>query len=161
MFPNQLSLPSVEKVASAIFEKGNPIVVEAYSSYDKEIRYFKKPSDVVDYAKEELTKKNGIVHLAVYFPEVGGELIISKINLIPEKCDGARFRFRSEGWGLIYVCLSVGVPASMASFVSANSEKRAIAWELTCPDLGVVSAWNWSAVLKYLRRLKNALRRAF
>lgn len=157
---NQMSISSVEIVANSIFEKGNPTVTEAYSSSDREIRYFKGTDDVIDYAKEELTKKNGIVNLAVYFPEAGGELKIRKIELIPEKCNGAKFRFSSEGWGLIHVCLSVGAPATIASFVSAHSEKSAATWEPTYPDLGPVSAWNWPAVSKNLRRLRSALRRA-
>lgn len=158
--PNQVSLSSVEKIASTIFEKGKPIVVEAYSAFDKDIRYFRGQEDVINYAHEELVKKNGIVSLAIYFPEFGGELKIRKIDLVQEKCGGATFRFSSEGWGLVHVSLSVGAPASIASFVSANSEKRALAWESKYPDLGPVSAWDWLQVSKCLRRLRSALRRA-
>lgn len=159
-YPNQISLSSVEVLAGAIFEKGNPVVVEACSAFDKDIRYFREVEDVISYAKEESSKNNGTVSLAIYFPDSGGELLIRKIELIPEKCNGAKFRFSSEGWGLVHVSLSVGPPASIASFVSANSERRAKAWEPTYPDLGPVSAWSWPAVSKNLRRLRGALRRA-
>jgi len=113
---------------------------------------------VVIYAEAEASKRGGAVSIAIYYPDMKGRLAITRIPLNPKKCQGATHRFCCEGWGVIYAYLPMAVPVGIAPFVSANSEKRAIAWASTHPELDPPQMWDWVAVSRHLRRLRRALR---
>ena len=152
-----LSISVIEKLASAIFTMGAPTVMEAYSALDSELRFFANPQEVVNLAAGKSTLQNRAVHLAIHYPDTGGQVIVRKIALT--KCRGAQFRHSAEGWGLISAYLTVGVPNGVASSISALSENRAQAYEGVREGLGPVRSWNWPDVARHVRRPNKILRK--
>ena len=103
---------------------------------------------------------DGYVHLAVRYPDMAGRITKIRIRLDPSKCDGHTYRYKAQGWGLIWVYLKLSSAGGLESFISANSEKRAVAWGPTYPDMEAPSTWEWPSVARHLRRLRRALKLA-
>ena len=154
-----LTAESLRTFAEAIFKEGPVTVVEAYSAFSQEARRFHCADDLCRYA-EALRDTNDNPHLAVHYPDMGGRLGLPRHALDPDQCDGHTFRHIAEGWGLVFVYLQVSLDGRLESFVSANTEKRALAWEATYPDMESPALWNWPAVGRHARGLSRALKRA-
>ena len=154
-----LSEAAFAAVATAIFEKGAPVVVEAYSAFDCEPREFQNAAELCAYAMERRASGDGSVHLAIHYPDTAGSLLRTRRALDPTKCDGKTYRFESAGWGVVSAYLHVAGASAIESFLSANSEKRAQKWSAHLPEFGPTSAWEWPAVARHVRRLSSALRK--
>lgn len=150
---------AVESIAGAIFKEQPAEVVEAYSAFDQEPIHLRTAQDFCAYARSRRTS-DGYIHLAVRYPDMAGKLTKARIMLDPSKCDGYTYRHQAQGWGLIWVYLKLSPSGGLESFISANSEKRAIAWALTYPDMESPSTWQWPSVARHLRRLRRALKLA-
>ena len=150
---------AVKAIADAIFDGSPSTVAEAYSGFDQELVSFKTASELCAYAEAKRASSGGAVFLAVCYPDMGGQLECTPIALDPQKCDGHSYRSRSGGWGLIWVSLQLH-SSDVASFVSANSEKRAQACAHTSPELDAPSTWDWPAVGRHLRRLRRVFKLA-
>ena len=153
-----LSDKSVASVANAIFAKGGPTVVEAWSEFGSEPRHFVSAAEICAYATEKRGGKPGSVHLAVHYPDTAGRLVQKRVSLNPGACDGFSHRFTFEGWGLIWAYLHLAGANAADSFVSANTQKRAEKWAAKYPEQDPPSAWYWPAVSSHCRRLRNALK---
>jgi hypothetical protein len=153
-----MSLASVDALMRTVFSTGTPTVIENYSAYDAAPLRFTTHADILDFARAEASKHAGAVSIAIHYPDMRGRLGVTRISLNPEKCQGATYRFCCEGWGVIYAYLPVATPVGIAPFVSANSEKRAMAWVSTHPEWDPPETWDWVAVSRHLRRLSRALR---
>lgn len=149
----------VEAIADAIFMERPAVVVEAYSAPDQEPIEFHSAQDIYNYARSRRNSK-GDVHLAVLYPDMAGKLVRFRIDLDPQKCKGHAYRYEARGWGLLMVYLEMSPDGKLGSYVSANSEKRALAWAPTYPEMEAPSTWHWPAVARHLRRLRCALKRA-
>ena len=154
-----LTVEKVEGLAAAVFHHPNPHVVEAYSAFGSALRSFHSPEELVAYVLAQRDSVAGAAHIAVYYPDMGGELLRPKLLLNPELCGGHSFRYGAAGWGLIWAHLPWRQSAA-GSFISANSEKRARSWAPTHPELGAPEEWDWAAVGRHLRRLRRALKLA-
>ena len=150
---------AVESIADAIFKEQPASVIEAYSAFDRELIELHSAQDICAYA-HSMRGSDGYAHLAVRYPDMAGALTKSLIELHPSKCGGHTYRYQSQGWGLIWVYLKLSPRGGRESFISANSEKRALAWASTYPDMESPSAWHWPAVARHLRRLRRALKLA-
>jgi hypothetical protein len=147
-------------LATAIFAKGDPVVVEAYSSFETEPRHFTTVAEICTYVSQQRGNPHGSAHLAIHFRDTGGHLGTKRITLNPDKCDGFTYRFTHEGWGLVWVYLHLADSSTIGSFISANSQKRAEKWADTYPELDPPSTWIWSAVASHSRRLSRALKQS-
>ena len=134
-------------------------VYESYSGLQKPLRNFAQPEALAAFVASE--RADGIVHfgLSVHYADTDGCVYIETMELNPVKCQGATWRERAGGWGLINVQLAFQESATVTCCISANSEKRATAWMKTLPHLGDTALWNWSSVEKHARRLIRQLRR--
>ena len=153
-----IELDKVELIVDAIFE-GNPKVYESYSKYDCDIRLFTCPTDLNQYFESERDLDRSFVDLVIHYPEMNGFVQKEKINLNPDKCSGARLRYRINGWGLIHIQLDFKELEKPEIRIAVNSEKRAIGWSSTYPELKSPNLWNWIMVEKYARRLIRVLRK--
>lgn len=142
----------------SIFQ-GNPVVYEAYSIPDQELRVFSTSSDVMSYIDEASYKEENLVYLSIHYPEAEGYIYIKRINLIPEKCKGATVRYSAEGWGLIQFQLWLN-KNGLSCEIGANSEKRALAWASTHPELKSPHLWKWQVVQRQCRRLNRVLKKS-
>ena len=150
---------AIQALADAIFKERPSTVVEAYSAFSQELRTFQSASELCAYATAQRGSRDGSVHVAVHYPDMAGRVVRTRVPLEPKKCDGHTYRYRVDGWGLIWVYLQLR-PANLESFVSANSEKRANAWAPTFPEIDAPSTWDWPVVARHLRRLRRALKLA-
>lgn len=154
-----VSHAAVVAVADAIFGERPSVVVEAYSDLSRAPRAFESTQELCAYATAQRDLPDGSVHVAVHYPDMAGKIVKARVALDPQKCDGHSYRYKAEGWGLIWVHLQLR-PSILESSISANSEKRANAWALTFPELESPAAWNWPSVARHLRRLRRALKLA-
>jgi hypothetical protein len=150
---------SVEALATAVFQPGEVTVVEAYSAFGAELISFRSPEELAGYVRAQHNAPDQSAHMAIYYRDMGGEILRSRLTLDPEKCHGHTYRYGAAGWGLIWVRLEWR-QSPAGSFISANSEKRAIAWAPTHPELGAPEQWNWTAVRRHLRRLRRVIKLA-
>lgn len=150
---------AIKAIAEAIFRERPLTVIEAYSAPEQELRTFQSPEELFAYALARRDTPGGSIHVAVHYPDMAGRLARTHVSLDPLKCNGRTYRYRVDGWGLVWVYLQLR-PASLDSFVSANSEKRALAWAATLPELDPPSIWHWPAVARHLRRLRRVLKLA-
>jgi hypothetical protein len=153
-----LSDASVAAIASAIFAKGSPTVVEAYSEFGRDPRRFSSAAEVCAYAAQRRPEASGYVHLAIHYSDTSGRLVPKRVTLDPSRCNGATHRYTFEGWGIIWVYLNLAHSSATGSFVSANSQKRAEKWAATYPQQDSPATWHWPAVAAHARRLTKALR---
>ena len=147
----------VQSLVVAIYEAGVVTVAEAYSSFGAELRLFQSADQLICYLRSQRELPEGTAHVAIHYPDMGGELLRTRLRLNPNACKGHDFRYTAEGWGLIRAHLAWRKGPDL-SFVSANSEKRALSWASTYPQLGDPGQWNWGNVARHLRRLRRAFK---
>lgn len=147
----------VQALAAAIFEPGEVTVVEAYSAFGAELIAFRSPEELVGYVCAQRNSPEQSAHIAIRYRDMGGELLCSPLPLDPHKCQGHTYRYSAAGWGLVWIHLEWR-KSPVGSFISANSEKRAIAWAPMHPELGAPEQWNWKAVIRHVRRLRRVLK---
>jgi hypothetical protein len=150
---------AIQAIAEAIFKERPLAVVEAYSVFGQELRTFRSPEEFCAYVMARRDSLDGSAHVAVHYPDMAGKLAQTRVSLDRRKCNGYAYRYRAEGWGLVWVYLQLR-PANPDSFISANSEKRALAWAATLPELDPPTTWDWPAVGRHLRRLRRVLKLA-
>ncbi len=155
---NKLRL--VEKMAQAIFSREGATVAEAYSTFDKPLRYFKSADEVVEYGRAKISSASDTFFIGVVYPDMLGECRVRRITLSPKHVRDHTHRFVFEGWGVVWIQLHLNSYSSLGSEVSSNSEKRALVWSTTIPELPPPSTWQWKAVESHTRRLKRALAKA-
>jgi hypothetical protein len=151
-----------ENAAAALVEaalNGADRAYEAYSEFEAPTRRFQSAEDVLTYVLKSRGQGRRYFDIVVHYEGAGGKIDTHRFDLIPEKCQGAKWREKTEGWGLVSIQLTYQDNGYVKARVSANSEKRAKAWEHTLRQrLGPVDAWNWSLVEKHCRRLVRRLR---
>jgi hypothetical protein len=123
---------------NTIFGKYNALIYQAYSATDSKLC---DPIQSSQFHSLDFTAPPWN-HIMVYFPQLGGSVLIKDISLNPKACNGATFRQSIEGWALFQGLAQSG--KSSIYSVSSNSEKRALKWESTSIQLGAVSDWNWA-----------------
>ena len=152
---NQIKKENLEDLIDALFID-DPVIYEAYSQPDQELRKFDLKQEVLTYIKEVESRNDNLVYLSIHYPGTNGYVRKKKIDLKPEKCNGATTRFSTEGWGLIQFQLWLK-DTGLFCDIGSNSEKRAQKWEPTYPELKSPGLWNWKEVGRQCRRLKRVL----
>jgi hypothetical protein len=160
MTSSAISEAQIGSIAAAIFAAPSPRVLESYSEPDRMIRCFSSSEDVLSYVADIRESGSDLVHLAIWYPDMLGQMEVTRLALNPAKCNGHTFRYRADGWGLISVQLRLAGSAATPSRISANSQSRAEKWASVCPELGPPSRWAWSEVSRHTRRLSRALHKA-
>ncbi len=152
----QLSKEAIKALCDAIFASENPVVVEAYSDFDKEPLSFNQADELEVYISNKIEFPKGMASIFVVYPEMKGQARLRKIELDPEKVPNHKFRYTWDGWGLISIQITAP-DLGIQSNINANSETRAKKWESTHPEFEPTSVWNWNFVNKHKNRLKRVL----
>jgi hypothetical protein len=149
---------SVGAIVAAAFT-GAALVSEAYSEFESLTRHFRSADELLAHVMEARAQGRKYFGVVVHYEGTGGKVSTNRFALVPEKCQGARWREKTEGWGLVSLQLTYQDDQYVKASISANSEKRARAWEQTLEaTLGPVEAWNWVLVERHCRRLIRRLR---
>lgn len=142
-------------VAEATYDLGFS-VFESYSEFEQNLRHFKNSEQLVNFWSSD--KPSPLV-VQLYHPSFGGPYRIEKIEVIPDKCRGYKFRYNIVGWGLIILELGLPTNNTLAnSRIACNSETRAKSWEATHPELGACADWNWKSISQLFKLLKTRIK---
>jgi len=155
--------PDHRAVLEFVLSQKNCQIHELGSEPDQDLREFRTLVDLEDcYSISNWNHWDcrPPMLLQLYPNDADGKFVRRLITLDSKRCKGATFRYTAEGWGLIQLYLESPIKRSgkqwmETSHTNHNSEKRAMAWESTYPDLGRVSDWNWKAVTSFSRRLNR------
>ncbi len=154
----KLSEEGIRELCEAIFAFEKPVVVEAYSEFDRAPLSFNLTNDLATYIASKIENPKGLAHLFVVYPEMEGKPRLRRIKINSKKVANHKFRYTWEGWGLISIQI-VAPDLGIESNINANSEARAKKWESTYPEYEPPSTWNWTAVTKHKNRLKRVLKK--
>tara|TARA_R110001583_G_scaffold55092_1_gene167871 strand:- start:68 stop:571 length:504 start_codon:yes stop_codon:yes gene_type:complete len=133
---------------------------ESYSEMEKELIQINSLSEFRAYFDNGIA--NGKVHFGfgIYNPESKGKLFTSKIELNPKHCDGKTYRYRIDGWAIIFIQLDLqNGDNRIECRVSINSKKRAENWKSTNPEFGNPELWEWKIVESTTRKIINRLKK--
>ncbi|MBC3539160.1 hypothetical protein ACFSC6_10955 [Rufibacter sediminis] len=140
-----------EEIFRFIFNELGLFVFQSYSEPGQTLKEFRKVEEVIIEIAE-----NPKSQFVLWKKEFGFDYTISRLELNPKYCKGHTFRYRTDGWGLIHFQVNEITKMNLeASSLSHNSEKRAMAWESTKPELGKVEKLNWQEINSTSRKIKN------
>ncbi len=137
-------------------------IFELYSEVERPLKKFNSPEEVLSQFSRCYTtgKKWHTVYLQLYVKGAGPDFKPTLKELVPEKNDGATFKYRAEGWGLIQLYLSTTVDKILRdSHSNHNTEKRANKWSSICSELEDPSLWDFSKITKFSSRLNRQIRK--
>jgi hypothetical protein len=145
-----------------LIEDGSCRIFEMYSPFGQRVKEFHNLTDFrarYDFRDWHLGCNESIL-LQLYAHDSSAKVAFERIELDPKRCQGATFRYKTVGWGLVQLYLEpVRRNKLHSSHTNHNSEKRARAWEETSPELGPVARWNWKSVTSFSRRLNSFIRK--
>jgi hypothetical protein len=137
-------------------------IYELASAPEQPLRQFQSTDEVL--CQFDRCYPNGkpwsTVYLQLYVRGASPSFTPRRIELNPDACDGATFRYNAEGWGLVQLYLG----AERADYVSSshtnhNSEKRAQIWYPTTKLEPGPDAWDFRAITAFSSRLNNHIRK--
>jgi len=149
------------ELLATVFGDGNPTVYLKDSAPGEEARQFRSAAEVDGFA-DDLQRRGGCCFgLAIHFPETAGFVDLHRVALDPKHCEGHDFRYEVRGWGLFFLQFNLNprMGDGVECFLSCNTPKRAEAWAEAYPDLMDPSLWNWPAVARIGRRLRDLAKR--
>ena len=141
-------------ILNFIFNELELKVFDSYSKPEKSIIEYKNTDDIISC----VDLKNGTEYaqtFKLWHPNFSTDVLIEKINLNPEKCDGHTFRYAIRGWGMIQLSFG-GLDKNRLhpSSISHFNEKGALRKETSNHINGKVSDWNWKEISRVSRKLK-------
>ncbi|MFK3872614.1 hypothetical protein [Pseudoalteromonas rhizosphaerae] len=155
---NGIPISELPKVLNLIFED-DVLIYEAYSGFDKEIQFFSNRKDLNEYANFKLSENDfrcKDINLTLHYSDTGGEVYIEKHDLVPDKCDGATYRYTADGWGTINFNIFIEGDYFVLFSLHARDKKEAKEWQDTYPEFGSFLVWEWKNVSKHLKRLETS-----
>ncbi|MBJ2175555.1 hypothetical protein JBL43_14985 [Aureibaculum sp. A20] len=129
-------------------------IFDSYSKYDESIIEYKSVEEIINH--NDL--KNGTEYATsfrLWHPIFSPKVLVEKINLNPEKCNGHTFRYAARGWGMINLHFG-GLKKNRLhrSSIGHFNEKGALRIETSNHINGKVTDWNWKDISKISRKLK-------
>lgn len=145
-----------------VFSLGDCDVYELSSGLDQPLKRLATMSEVEEHfaISSWAERSREALHFQIHPRSAGGRVQIERVELRPDKCQGATFRYTCSGWGLVQLYLqSVDRHNCLKnSHTNHMSEKRAAGWESQVPELGPVAAWDFQEVARWSRRLNTFIR---
>ena len=150
------------QILDELFSENLCEVYELSSDYSESLKKFSGTSEVLEQFNKR--HKNGMAWKAVYLQlhliGSGPTFKPRRVELNPKKCDGATFRYRAEGWGLIQLYLERSSEGTLsASHTNHNSKLRAHKWAPTCLEMEEPAAWDFDSITKFSSRLNRRIRK--
>jgi hypothetical protein len=134
---------------------------ESYSEFDRPLREFGSWSELAAaYPIGTCRSRGDSVLLQVWPTMACADVTIDRQALNPRTCDGATWRERVVGWGMIQLYLGGVAPEGLVdSHTNHNSEQRALAFEpFHAVQMAPVAAWDWKEVVRTSSRWNRRLR---
>jgi hypothetical protein len=150
-----ISLDAVPPLLRTVFEHPGVTVYTSDSEFGEATTTFRSLDELTAHFQARIEAEKNFVAYAVHYSEMRGYIQDRRVSLDPQKCHGHTFRYSVGGWGLIHIQLRLKRAGEVSCSISVNSQKRAIAWFATYPELKDPDLWNWKAVEKHARRLSR------
>ena len=155
-----INISGLNDLVDEIFSNSEVQVHEAYSEMEKELISIKNSSEFKQYYQNSIENGNNDLGFAIYYPETNGKVMKSEIKLNPKYCNGKKYRYNIEGWGIIYIHLQIlNNETEIECRISVNTKKRAEKWTDTYPKFDLPELWEWKIVEKKARRLITDLKK--
>lgn len=151
-----------EGLLTWLFSEGTCHIYELASEFEQPLRRFESPQEVLQQFEHVFPggKKRREVHLQLYVIGAGPRFTPRRVKLDPAQCDGARFSYSAEGWGLVQFYLaSMSTDGLEVSHTNHNSRERAMQWAPTYRELGPPSAWDFKQITSFSSRLNRQIRK--
>ncbi|MGS0896793.1 hypothetical protein ACVBGC_30300 [Burkholderia stagnalis] len=137
-------------------------IYEAYSDFECPLKQFHSTDDVL--SQFERSHRNGkpwdSVHLQLHVIDAGPLFNATRIELDPDACDGARFRYRADGWGLVQLYLKTSRGNSLEnSHTNHFSAKRAEVWAPVTGREPGPAAWDFQRIGAFSSRLNRQIKK--
>lgn len=152
-----------KEILKWIFLDGSCEVYELASDFEKPLRQFLDPEEVISQFDRQHPdgEKWRMVHLQLNVIGAGPPFSPRRVSLDPDACGGATFRFTADGWGLIQLYLASPKSDHLeSSHTNHNSKKRAERWSSTDSDSGGPDAWEFARISSFSSRLNRQIRKA-
>jgi hypothetical protein len=150
-----------EPLLQWLFADGACHVYELASDWEQPLKQFETAGEVM--RQFERRYPNGDprqVLLNLYVMGAGPVFEPRRVALDPKACDGATFRYTSEGWGLVQLYLAAPRSDRLEnSHTNHNSRKRAERWESLQADEPGSAAWDFDRITAFSSRLNRQIRK--
>lgn len=154
-----LTQNQVIELIEFIFSDSKNELYESYSDMEKEIIRFSNSTEFEDYLLKGISSKVRNFTFGIYNPGSKGKFYISKIELNPKYCNGNTYRYRIDGWAIIFIDLKLITNSNdVECRICVNSKKRAENWSGSNPEFGNPELWNWKNVESMARKIINKLK---
>ena len=145
-----------------LFSQANVEIYELYSKYEEPLQRFKNTDDVLKEFDNIYTtgEKWKTVYLNLNIKESNILFKPTDVKLDPKQCNGKKYRYAAEGFGLIQLYLSVESKDELKdSHTNHSSQKRSENWVGISTTKEKVAETNFKAInsfsLKFNREIKK------
>jgi hypothetical protein len=149
----------IDKIAilDFIFNETDLQIYDLDSPYGQEICRYMSTSEITE--KFDLTNGDKFaVTFNLWTPRHKGKILFRRIDLDPKRCNGHKFRYSTEGWGLIQLYFGgLKNDELYQSHIGHFNEKGALKGEGTNSFNGKTDQWDWTEIQKTSRNLKNRI----
>jgi len=143
-----------------IFLDSKAVIYESYSKMEQEILSFNSFSKFQDYFEYLILEGEKHLSFGIYYPDSKGKALVTQIKLDHKRCKGKTYRYRIDGWGLIFINLSLlNIESRIKCNISCSSKKRAESWESINPKLGSPEQWDWDYIESNTRKIIYRMRK--
>lgn len=146
----------IDAMIELAFQIGDVQVFESYSEMDEEIIEIKNHQEYLAYFQNSIYRNKKHLAFGLYYKETKGFWQIRKIDLNPKYCEGKTYRYQVEGWGIISIQLQLK-EEDVECRIAVNTERRAINWQNTHPELKSPNLWDWKEVESKVGKLIREL----
>ena len=150
-----ISISRINDFFDHIFEY-DVLVYEAYSDFDSELKQFSSLNELKDYVSHKISKNKDLhkdINLSLHYVDTCGQVFTEKHALDSNKCNGAKYRYTSDGWGVINFNVLIERDHFGLFSLHSRNEKEAKEWEDTLPEFGKANSWDWKKVNFHIKRL--------
>ncbi|TKC00655.1 hypothetical protein [Pedobacter cryophilus] len=142
------------KILDFIFNDTDLRVYDLSSRYEQEISEYKTVEEIS--SKFDLHNGGKFANtFQLWSPRHKGNPIFRKVELDPRRCNGHKFRYSTDGWGLIQLYFGgIKDKELNQSHIGHFNEKGALKWEETNKINGLVNLWDWTEIQMTSRKLK-------
>ena len=156
-----INISELNNFFNYIFEY-DVLAYEAYSDFDSELKCFSSLNELKDYVSYKIHKNKDHhkhINLSLHYRDTCGQLFIEKHDLDSDKCNGAQYRYTSDGWGVINFNVFIEGEHFSLFCLHSRDEKEAREWEDTLPEFGSPNSWDWKIVNFHIKRLTKAYKK--
>lgn len=141
------------KILDLIFNKTDLQIYDLGSPYGQEICQYKSVNEISSKFDLEIDEFGTTFQL--WTPRHKGKPIFRKIDLDPKYCKGHKFRYSTDGWGLIQLYFG-GLKNNELrhSHIGHFNEKGALKQADFHITNELVSSWDWKEIQATSRKLK-------